>query len=298
MAEQDSEGELAHLDPDARPHAAEPAAARLRLLQRKYSFAYTFAVQVRARLHELVALNPCSRPDNLLLIGETNNGKTNILNRFLAGYPRVDHPDAGAAVQPIVSVQAPARGDTAQFFLGLLSALRAPLRNPSRLAILEQRAKALLAGVGVRMIVIDEFHDMLGGSDRAQLQLRNTLKQISNEFGIVLVGAGINTARIAIAQDEQLYNRFEVWELPRWVRNEECQRLLVSFERVLPLRRPSDLDDPAMVDEILTRVETGKIGEIAKLLQSAARYAIESGAEHVSRAAVQACDYRAPSERA
>ena len=73
---------------------------------------------------------------------------------------------------------------------------------------------------------------------------------MSNDLMISFVVSGIRTAFNAIQHDEQLANRFEPVALQRWSMGEEYLRLLLSFERMLPLRKASNLieDDLAYKD--------------------------------------------------
>lgn len=56
---------------------------------------------------------------------------------------------------------------------------------------------------------------------------------------VKLVGA--RDAVIALQTDSQMVSRFTPFEVPRWRESETFRRLLAAFERILPLRRPSNL---------------------------------------------------------
>ena len=62
---------------------------------------------------------------------------------------------------------------------------------------------------GVRMIVIDELHNMLSAHGRQQHQLLNLLRWLGNELQIPLVCIGTREAYLALRTDDQLENRFE-----------------------------------------------------------------------------------------
>ena len=78
--------------------------------------------------------------------------------------------------------------------------------------------------------------------------------------------------------------------------NREFQTLLASFERILPLRQPSRLAEPALAARLLALSE-GTIGELSSLLAAAAARAIRSGAEHIDEEVLASADWTPPSVR-
>ena len=180
--------------------------------------------------------------------------------------------------------------------LALLAAMGAPLRPRPRLPEMEQLALALLRKVGVRMLVIDELHNVLAGNSVNRREFLNLLRFLGNELRIPLVGVGTREAYLAIRSDDQLENRFEPMLLPPWEANEDCCSLLASFAASLPLRRPSPIATLDMARYLLTRSE-GTIGELAHLLVAAAVAAVESGEEAINHRTLSMADYIGPSER-
>lgn len=154
----------------------------------------------------------------------------------------------------------------------------------------------ILKGVGLRMLIIDEVHNVLTGPVNKQRQFLNVLKYLGNDLQIPLVGLGTKEALRAIQADSQLANRFEPAALPPWQLNQEFQMLLVSFEQVLPLRKASRLADEQMARQLLMLSE-GSLGELSVLLTSAAVYAVQSGAERIDEKVLAAIDWVPPSER-
>lgn len=67
----------------------------------------------------------------------------------------------------------------------------------------------------------------------------------------------------------------------RWRESEDLRRLLGAFERVLPLRKPSELTQRSVVQFILA-VSAGLTGEISRLLNEAAAMAILDGTERIT----------------
>ncbi|WP_414016516.1 hypothetical protein [Burkholderia vietnamiensis] len=48
---------------------------------------------------------------------------------------------------------------------------------------------------------------------------------------------------MALQTDTQMISRYVPFEIPRWRESDGLRRLLAAFERVLPLRKPSDSHD-------------------------------------------------------
>lgn len=231
---------------------------------------------------------------NLLLIGPTNNGKSMIIEKFRRSHPPISHEDREEI--PVLVVQMPSDPSVTRFYTALLAALGAPMRSRYRLADLEQLVLRLLRAASVRVLVIDELHNVLGGRGDSRREFLNLLRFLGNELRILLIGVGIRNAYLAIRADDQLENRFAPLTLPRWEPDEDTCSLLASFAASFPLRRPSPIANPEMASYLLTRSE-GTIGELAHLLTDAAVAAIESGEEAINQRALLLAPYEGPSER-
>jgi Bacterial TniB protein len=119
---------------------------------------------------------------------------------------------------------------------------------------------------------------------------------MANDLRIPLIAVGTVDAVRAIQADPQLANRFEPLPLPTWELNREFQTLLASFERTLPLRRPSLLAQERLAAKLLSMSE-GTIGELSRLLIAAASEAIRGGQERIDEATLRRLNWQPPSER-
>jgi hypothetical protein len=128
-------------------------------------------------------------------------------------HPQVSHPDREQI--PVLVVQMPSDPSVGRFYIAVLAALGAPLRPRQRLAELEQLALRLLRTVGMRVLVIDELHNVLAGRGEARREFLNLIRFMGNELRIPLVGVGTREAYLAIRSDDQLENRFEPLPMPR-----------------------------------------------------------------------------------
>lgn len=286
--------DLSHLHESAQRLARLPDAQRLRHVRADRWIGYRRAGAALERLETLYTWPGKQRMPNLLLIGPTNNGKSMIIEKFRRAHRPISHPDREQI--PMLAVQMPSEPSVIRFYVAVLAAMGAPLRPRQRLAELEQATLTLLRAVGVRVLIIDELHNVLAGRGEVRREFLNLIRFLGNELRIPLVGVGTREAYLVIRSDDQLENRFEPFTLPRWEPDEQARSLLASFAMSFPLRRRSDIATQDMVRYLLTRSEA-TIGEITHLLTDAAVAAIESGEEAINQATLRMAAYAGPTER-
>jgi len=226
---------LAHLVFEARRTAQLPDAERLRLVRtEQWWVAHDQAQAALARLDILLRDGPGQiRPPNLLLAGPTNNGKSWIVERFQRAHAMA--PGKDAEHLPVVVMQMPTEPTVSGFYASLLAKLGAPVprAGPPRKQELEQLTLRVLRGVGARVLVIDELHNMLAGTRTNRGEFLNLLRWLGNELRLPLVGVGTRDAWLAIRTDPQLENRFEPVVLSPWRPGPEAARLLQGFATLL-----------------------------------------------------------------
>ena len=123
--------DLSHLLPSAQRLARLPAEERIRHIRADRWIGYPRALAALEKLEALQAWPTKQRMPNLLLIGQTNNGKSMIVEKF-----RRTHPASSDADQehiPVLVVQMPSEPSVIRFYVALLAAMGAPLR-PRRFA--------------------------------------------------------------------------------------------------------------------------------------------------------------------
>lgn len=286
--------DLGHLHPGAQVTARLPAAERVQRIRADRWIGYPQAVEALERLEALVRWPTRQRMPNLLLIGPTNNGKSMIIEKFCRQHPPVSGPNAERI--PVLAMQMPSDPSVTRFYAALLTAVGSPVRLRQRIVESEQLALSLLRQVGVRMLIIDELHNVLAGRDAVRREFLNLLRFLGNELRIPLVGVGTREAYLAIRSDDQLENRFEPFGLPLWTESEESASLLASFASSFPLRRPSPIATADMARYLLARSE-GTIGELSRLLTEAAVAAVDCGEESINHRTLALADYTGPTER-
>lgn len=286
--------DYAHLQPTAATVAQKSDAERIRYLKAERWIGYPRAMQAVHELEDLLAMPKRDRMPNLLIVGPTNIGKTVIIRRFCRDHRRVS--ELGRERIPVLAMQMPAVPTLARFYTALLDATEAPFSNNGRAADLERVAVRVLRTTGVRVLIIDELHNILAAPTAVRHTFLNVLRSLGNELQIPLVGVGTRDAYLAVASDPQLENRFRPFVLPLWKPDDEMLGLLASFERMLPLRRPSSIANESMAEYLLDR-SGGTIGELSSLLVAASVTAITSGDECINQRSLAAAAYVGPKLR-
>jgi Bacterial TniB protein len=257
---------------------------------------YTLAEEALARLEALLAHPPVSRMPNLLLFGETNNGKTAIAQAFVKRHPPNDDIEGDYVSVPILSVEAPPGGEESRLYAGMLRELYAPLVPPKRMDQLSFELLRTMKHCAVRMLLVDEIHNMLAAGPARQRVFLNAIKWLGNQLRIPIVAVGTHDARNAINTDPQIANRFERLEVRRWKLGSDYLQLLDSFEARLPLRRRSYLRSSEFGPRILSMSE-GAIGHIVEIIRETSILAINERRDFMEPDDLARIPYQAPSER-
>lgn len=269
---------------------------RIAYIQSPRWIGYSRAKVILDRLEDLMIYPKKHRMPNVLIVGDTNNGKSMVINRFASKHEAFDCPDKGSIHVPVVLIECPPVPSEGRLYDKILARLFAPYRTRDKPEHKQAEVFKLINRIGTKTIVIDEIHNLLAGSAAEQRKFLNALKQLGNELEIPIVTAGTKDALRAINTDPQLGNRFEPLALPRWENNEEFLKLLASFEYMLPLKSPSHLTDDDIAMKLLVMSE-GLIGELSEILVRASVYAIRKEMESINKTILDDIAWVSPSKR-
>ena len=273
-----------------------PVEQRIARLRSEYWIGYTRAQEALSKMEELLNYPKRIRMPNMLLISPSNNGKTMIIEKFRRSHLSYTSENMDHEVIPVLTVQMPSNPSVRRFYATIVTALGSPVSSYNATVRYETICIKLMKATEVKILIIDELHNLLAGNNNVQREFLNVLRFIGNEMQVSIVGVGIKDAYLAIRSDDQLENRFEPFILPLWKNDNEFSKLLKSMAMVLPLQKPSPLLDAEVRSIILSRSE-GTIGEIMTLLTRAACEAIISGQEFIDQAILERTKYNSPSER-
>lgn len=284
-----------HLLPNIREITLLSTKERIEKLRSEYWIGYTRAQEALSRMEELLNYPKRIRMPNMLLISPTNNGKTMIIEKFRRNHLPYTSENGEYEIIPVLKVQMPSNPSVRRFYAVIATELGAPVTYNTT-AKYETICIKLMRATKVKMLIIDELHNLLAGNNNVQREFLNVLRFIGNEMQIPIIGVGIKDAYLAIRTDDQLENRFEPFILPIWQNNNEFIKLLKSIMMILPLKKPSQLLDTELRSMLLSKSE-GSIGEIMTILTRAASEAIISGKELIDLEILERTKYNSPSER-
>lgn len=284
-----------HLDPRARPLLEIDGAERIVSRWSRLWVGYPKATEINSRLDIMLMTPPSDRPRNLLVFGESNVGKTTLLKRWAkrknneaTAQAKQQDPDTleDWAHIPVVRIETPARGDEGRLYENILAEMGFPLPASYSSSAKLRTVLNLLRRNRTGLIILDEFHNALSGRFDQLLHFNVVIKNLSNETGIPLVVASIETVDQVFHKDDQLHRRFHRIELTRWPYDENWRKLLRSFEVLIPLRHPSNLGSPEIA-KTLHDVSSGRLGDLSDILMEAALRAVLSGEERITRDSIQ-----------
>jgi len=251
---------------------------------------YPRASELLAEMEDLLEHPRTNRMPNLLLVGRSNNGKTEILSEFMKRHPADEQLDKETIYAPVIYIQAPP-GPSEHLFLNkmllMLGIVVKVNETPDRKLL---QLMEVMRQIGTRVLLLDELNALLAGSITKQRFFLNMLKYLSNELQISIVAAGTQDAIQAVKSDAQIESRFPLRRLPRWQEGDDFRRLLASFEYTLPLKEASSLHKIDLARKLYGMSE-GVIGELSQIIRSAAHHAIKTGEEHITSDVIDNCPY-------
>lgn len=285
-----------HLGDSALKQIELPDKERIYAIQEGVWIPYTRAKQVLERMEELLAFPRIERMPNMLIVGASNNGKTKILHHFEGKHKPDPNPDGDYSIIPVVFVEAPRKPDMNAFYNRILEAIWQPYSIRARDYDKESEVIKVLRNVQLKVLLIDEIQHIIAGGQVKQQEFRNGLKSLGNELRISIVASGVEEAFNAFNTDPQLSNRFDPEFLSKWNMDNEYGDLLASFERRLPLKKPSNLREANIAQHVLWKSE-GILGEIHDVLKRAAIMAIKNKSEQITLDVLSKIKWTMPSKR-
>lgn len=272
---------LDHLIPQARERALLSREERLVEVKKAVWLPYPRSALILDKMEELLTWPKKARMPNLLIVGTANNGKTSIIDEFMRRHPVNPCPTEESDHVPVIMVQTPPVPDEKAFYDEILANFATPILSSIKASDKRRQVVSLLKATRVKMIIIDDIHDIMAGDRRRHHAMLVVIKYIATRLRIPIVGAGIESALNAIQAEQQLSTRFHVEFLPRWENGPDFEQLLANFEAVLPLREASGLYGPQLSSYIHQMAE-GVLGEVADLLAQAASATLRANREKIT----------------
>ncbi|WP_254171070.1 TniB family NTP-binding protein [Pseudomonas putida] len=281
-----------YLHPEALKVVEQDSETRILWLTNPRWIGYPHAAAILKKLDRLLIYPRQTRMPNMLIVGNTNNGKSDIVDRFVTRNLPQENPRGEHILCPVLKIETPPAPTEASMYSEMLRKLFervvASSADANRIRVVK-----VFREIQLKVLVFDDLNNILVGK---QQQCLNVLKYLGNELQISIVACGTSDLLRAVSIDEQIQNRFPPEFLPKWGMSKEFLQLLMSFERLLPLRQQSALHERTLAAKALAMCG-GSLGELSLLLNSAAEYAIESGEERITMDVMNNCGYIEPDER-
>jgi len=285
-----------HLSARTRELLDRPIEERIAHIQKDSWIPYSHANKILQQLEDLLKHPKCDRMPNLAISARTNNGKTRLIKHFLSLH-QASETGGGTIIAPVFYLQCPSIPEESRLYSAILLKLCKKFRPTApaqeKLAV----AMDVLSQIEMRILALDEVNFSEVGTAAKQKRFLNALRYLANELRISIVCLGTEEMMRVIRSVPSVENRFQPMVLPQWQTDQEFRKLLASFEKLIPLKYPSDLQDSStLTTRLLTRSE-GTIGELKMLLAAAATDAMRKGTERITEEIIDGCNYMSPSTR-
>lgn len=264
------------------------------ILEEKW-ITYPLSKEILEQLTFLLNHPKKSRMPCMLLVGNTNNGKTSLINKFLKD--NAPYETQEVTITPVISVVAPETGAISDLYSKILYRLAVPYRNGDKINKKRELIDHYFKLSEVKMLIIDEIHNILVGAISKQKAFMNSLKNLSTELQIPIVIVGTADALHATNTDPQINNRFKPITLKKWHLDRTYLSLLASLEKILPLKKASNMATTKEIASFIHDFSEGYIGEIIDLINLAAQYAINNQIEKIDLQCLNKCGFVKPSYR-
>ena len=229
------------------------------------------SVGIDASVHTATGGDLKHRYQGMMLVGDTGNGKTEILRRFkriidsrVVGETTIQIDNKMITLHPVVYIETPAMS-AKYLFRSILDQMNFPYPNSISGDELLARVIVCLKLARVQMLMLDEFQNILVEDRPNHERLMSKLLYISNSIGLSLVLAGTPEIDTAVASYPSLMNRLFPFDIPEWENDTNFQSLLKTMAAKHKIVCNPPLEDPRVSNLIYHHTE-GRIGEVANLL--------------------------------
>lgn len=239
-------------------------------------------------LQDCMNAAPSTKPRGLIIAGDADTGKSRTMTAFRDLHqPRID-PDSEYAWHPVIYLTAPDVPDPVIVLKKILTELGHPLKYNTTPADLRSHTIMMLKACRVGTVMMDELHDIQRDSRMNDkiIGFLTFMKNLINETGRPFVVGGTTVVLDIVASDDQIAGRLDsVLRLKPFTLS-EFVKVLLAFERMLPLRRQTDFRSSEPMIQAVYTLTQGYIGRLNHLLEDACKIAIETGEERITESTI------------
>jgi len=243
---------------------------------------YSRAKRILDYMNLLLKLPRQPRMKGILLYGESGTGKTMIVRHFFEKFaPREDEDDDADEI-PVLLIETPTEPKEKLLYDKIMDTLGVPYKKNEDILDKERNVEHYVNVLRIKMLIFDEFHNVLNGTAIQQKRILAAIKSLTNRLWIPIVLVGTKDVLIAVETDDEVKRRFDPYQLRPWTMDKEFLKLLRTIETTLPLKLPSYMWKNRELAEWLLERTDGILSEIIHLIKLGAREAILSGEERIT----------------
>ena len=243
---------------------------------------YTRAKKILAYMELLLKVPKHPRMKGILLYGDSGTGKTKIVRHFSERFAPKEKEDDDADEIPVLLVETPTEPKEKLLYDRIMDTIGVPYKKTEDVLEKEKNIEYYVNMMKIKMLIFDEFHNVLNGTGIQQKRVLAAVKSLTNRLLIPIVLVGTKDVLIAVETDDEVKRRFDPYQLKPWSLDREFIQFLRTIERALPLKLPSYMWKNKELASWLLNKTDGITSEIVHLIKLGARKAIISGEERIT----------------
>lgn len=234
-------GTYKYLDESAAQFLSQTNEIRIKSIQPQYWIEYPCIAEIISNLNALLEYPRKKHMPNILIDGDANTGKTMLIERFHKLNPGYELEDNEGVVIPALFMSALEVPNEEGFYNELLKRMFANCYLAESASEKKRRLLVLLNSCNVQMLVIDDIQFVEKEGLEQGSELLDAIQSLGSELMIPIVGIRTTDALRPKNSESSFDSRFIQITLPKLEYGDDYCRLLTKFERMMPLKRPSNL---------------------------------------------------------
>ena len=150
-----------HINPKFRHCLSLSDEERITFIRESRWIGYGQAREILQLLEEMLNYPKKPRMPNILLVGESNNGKTTLIHHFYKKHGEAYENEDQNLIKPILMIESPVTASEKALYMAILNELMAVYRDTASVETLYTQTLHLMRTFGVKMLIIDEFHSCI-----------------------------------------------------------------------------------------------------------------------------------------